>query len=132
LPARTRAAAGLCLREGTGRRKACGDRPGGAGAVTIIEAIEDRNVFGPAFRDPETWRAWKVFLKALFGLRMEPGELELFRAATGRAEAPGSPAKEAFAIVGRCGGKSKISAGVVVALACFKDWRPYLSARERG
>ena len=43
--------------------------PSDAG-VSIIDAMGDPNLFGPWFRDPETWAAWRAFLSALFVLPM--------------------------------------------------------------
>ena len=34
---------------------------------TIIEALDDNGLFAPHFRG-DTWRAWRAFLAALFGL----------------------------------------------------------------
>jgi hypothetical protein len=36
--------------------------------MNILQAIDDRNLFGSALRDPVTWSAWRAFLAALFGL----------------------------------------------------------------
>lgn len=99
---------------------------------TIIEAIDDPKLFGQLFKDPKTWAAWRVFLKGLFGLHMSKGELATFEAFTGRSCPPKKPAQEAFAIVGRRGGKSYVSAIVACYLALFHDWRPFLSRGEVG
>ena len=100
--------------------------------LTLIDAIEDENLFRPWFRDKATWRAWMTFLKALFDLRMSPGQRKIYEEATGRDKLPGQPAAEGWLVVGRRGGKSFILALIAVFLACFKDWQPYLSPGERG
>jgi hypothetical protein len=101
--------------------------------MTIIEAIEDRNLFGSYFKDPSTWRAWMVYLRALFGLGLDTAEeLEVFKRATELESPPGSPVGESYVIAGRRSGKSFISAVTAVFLSCFKDWRPYLAPGERG
>jgi hypothetical protein len=43
--------------------------------VTILEALADRNLFGnlPAFRDLETWSAWRAFLASVYALPMTRG-----------------------------------------------------------
>ena len=37
---------------------------------SILDAISDQRLFGQAFRDLSTWRAWLVFLAGLFALPM--------------------------------------------------------------
>ena len=39
--------------------------------MDIIQAIEDLKLFKPWFKDPNTWKAWFVFLAALFGLDLD-------------------------------------------------------------
>ena len=36
--------------------------------LNILQAIDDPAIFGPAFRTPDTWKAWRAFLSALFAL----------------------------------------------------------------
>jgi hypothetical protein len=43
--------------------------------ITIIEACQDPKIFGPWFKDQETWAAWFVFLKVMFGLGLDDAEL---------------------------------------------------------
>jgi hypothetical protein len=101
--------------------------------VNIIEAIDDRHLFGSLFKKPETWAAWRVFLRALFNLPITDGEdLDLLRQCTGLDEPPAQTIRECAAICGRRSGKSFMSAIIAVFLACFKDWQPYLSPGERG
>jgi hypothetical protein len=59
--------------------------------MTILEAIADPNLFGalPAFRDLETWGAWRAFLAAVYALPMTEAELATFRAQR-RARRPSS------------------------------------------
>jgi hypothetical protein len=89
--------------------------------VTILEALNDGELFAPAFEGGH-WAAWGAFLAALFGLAMAPGQRRTFRAATGRKLPPPKPAREAWVIVGRRGGKSRIAALVAVYLAAFKTY----------
>lgn len=37
-------------------------------AITILQAMSDRRLFGGAFKDAASWEAWRAFLAALFGL----------------------------------------------------------------
>ena len=89
-------------------------------------------LFSPWFRDRTTWQAWRVFLRALFALPMEPGDQDLYRQCTGREQPPEAPVTEAWLIVGRRGGKSFIVSLIAVYLAIFRDYRPFLSPGERA
>ena len=99
--------------------------------MDIIRALRDPNLLGSLFKSPETWRAWEVYLAALFGLPIGAGDMALFRQCTGLERAPVGRVRESFVICGRRSGKSFISAIVAVYLACFKDWRPYLAPGEQ-
>ena len=73
-----------------------------------------------------------MFLKTLFGLPMTPAEVETFTRFTGRTMPPTTAAREAWLVVGRRGGKSRIAALIAVFLACFKSYRHILAPGERG
>jgi hypothetical protein len=90
--------------------------------VTILEALDDPQLFGPHFAGP-TWDAWRVFLAALFGLPLPDEQLAVFQRHTGRQRRPEGPVREAWLIVGRRGGKSRIAALVGLYCACFKHHR---------
>ena len=98
--------------------------------MNIIDAVEDKNLFGPLFKDLTTWEAWRVFLKSVFALPLTDEELALFQNHTARNGAPERPFSEVFAIVGRRGGKSFISSVIACYLALFHDWSGYLSPGE--
>jgi hypothetical protein len=98
--------------------------------MNIIEVLHE--MFRPFFRNLKTWAAWIAILKAIFALPMEPEELEVYRRHTGRQDPPSSPAREAWLVVGRRGGKSRIAALIAVFLACFRDYSEVLSPGERG
>jgi len=102
--------------------------------VDIIQTLRDNQLFAKWFDVDDSWKAWSVFLKALFCIPMDAEEMEIFTEYTGRAEAPNrtKPFKESTLIVGRRGGKSQALAIIAVYLACFKDWRRYLAPGERG
>jgi hypothetical protein len=59
---------------------------------TLLDAVDDPQLFAPWFKDRSTWAAWFVFLRALFGLPLAPHQLALFTECTGRTEAPTMPA----------------------------------------
>ena len=100
--------------------------------MNILQAIADRQVFGPAFRDKDTWESWMVFLTALFGLEIDAQAQRIFTECTHRADTPTQQAQESWLICGRRAGKSFMLALVAVFLGCFKDWRPYLGIGERA
>lgn len=100
--------------------------------ITIIEACQDPQIFGPWFKDRETWTAWFAFLKVVFGLPLEPAELEIYRRCTGRKSPLPSGYLAATLIIGRRGGKSLILALIAAFLAACCDWSPYLTGGERG
>jgi len=116
------------------RGKSPGNRSADAapGPITLLDAVGDPNLFAPWFRDRATWAAWLAFLRALFGLPMDADDLTLLRRHAGRTVAPTGPTQEAWLVVGRRGGKSRVLALIAVFLACFRDWSAYLSPGERG
>ena len=100
--------------------------------VTILDAVDDANLFAPWFREPATWAAWRAFLAALFALKMSSEQLAIYRRCTGRSAPPTQRATEAWLVCGRRAGKSFILALCAVFLACFFDYRKYLAPGERG
>src|SRR6516162_4063244 len=99
---------------------------------SIINAIDDPQLFAPWFKDRATWASWFVFLRALFGLPLTSSELPLFQECTGRTEPPTAPATEGWLVCGRRSGKSFMLALVAVYLAAFHQYRQYLAPGERG
>jgi hypothetical protein len=101
-----------------------------APALTIVDAVHDEHLFARWFQPLESWAAWFVVLRALFGLTMTPSEIEIFQRFTGRSSPPTRPAREAWLIVGRRGGKSRIAALIAVFVAAFRDYRHILAPGE--
>jgi hypothetical protein len=97
--------------------------------LTILDVMDDDRFFGRWFRG-ESWRAWRVFLCALFALPMDTEQLALYQRFTGRTVPSPVPFTEAWVCVGRRGGKSLIAALVVVYLAFFRDYTPFLAPGE--
>lgn len=95
----------------------------------IIEAFHSPELFGPVFAKPESWKNWLTFLKVLYGIEMFNDERQLFQECTKREE-PGRGFNEAYAVVGRRGGKSRIASFVAVYEAIFGDWEKYLARGE--
>ena len=93
--------------------------------------MESDEFFKPLFRDMGSWRNWLTFLKTLYGLEMTADERSLAKECTGRENA-GSAFREAYAIVGRRGGKSRIASLIVAYESLFGDWRRHLAPGERA
>jgi hypothetical protein len=107
------------------------EAPTAAQPVTIIEAMDDPELFGPLFTDA-SWLAWRAFLTALFGLPLSDDQVAIYRACTGRSDAPAAAFIEAALIVGRRGGKSRVLALIAVVLATLRDYTPFLAPGEVG
>ena len=103
-----------------------------ARAFSILDAVRDERLFGSAFKDISTWRAWIAFLAALFGIALSDDQADTFRACTARSALPEDPFAEAWLVCGRRSGKSFIMALIAVFLACFRDYRPYLGPGEKA
>jgi hypothetical protein len=97
--------------------------------ANVIEAMEDPRFWQPWFAQGD-WSVWKAFLRALFALPMTEDERAIYSECTGRSDVPAKQVREAWVVVGRRGGKSRIAATVAAYLACFIDWRPYLAAGQ--
>ena len=66
--------------------------------ISILAACDDPALFGPAFRRPETWAAWRAFLAALFGLTMTEAQLATFSECTGRSTPPAGGSNEGWLV----------------------------------
>lgn len=100
--------------------------------MNILQALDDPKLFGPWFAKADTWSAWRAFLASLFGLPMNDAERAIYVECTARSSPPTQPAKEAWLIIGRRGGKSFMMALSAVFLAAFRDYRPFLAPGERA
>ena len=101
--------------------------------MNIRQALRSPRVFKSAYGDLETWKAWGVFLSAIYGLPIKEGaELELFRRATGLETPPAGPVREVFCVSGRRSGKSRTAALLAVWMSTFQDWSKVLGPGERG
>jgi hypothetical protein len=102
------------------------------GSMTIIDTMDEPRLFGGRFLPASPGSAWRVILKALFGLPMtDPRERSLFQTVTGWEQPPEGIIREAWIIAGRRAGKSSLMALVAVYLAFFVDWRKCLAPGER-
>jgi hypothetical protein len=94
---------------------------------TALDVFDE--VFAETFTGT-TWAAWRAFLAALFGLPATEAEAAIIRECSGRSTLPTAPAREAWMVVGRRGGKSRIAAFLAVFAACFRRYP--LAAGEHG
>lgn len=105
-------------------------------SITILQACLDVKLFAPWFKNPADWENWFAFLATVFGLPFLDKKLgvALYEECTNRdaSKRPKKPYREAWLAVGRRGGKSRVLALIAVYLACFWEWRDYLSPGERA
>ena len=94
---------------GSGRVRALDRRPVPHRAISILDAMDDENLFAPHFNNAATWTAWRVFLAVLFGLPLDESQRELAKRCTGREHISSDGHKEAWLVIGRRGGKSSSS-----------------------
>lgn len=99
--------------------------------LTILDTLDDPALFALSF-PAAPWATWRAALAALFALPVSEAETVPYRACTARQAPPEAPAREGWFVVGRRGGKSRISALVAVFLACFRDYRSILAPGERA
>jgi hypothetical protein len=97
--------------------------------VNILQALDDASLFRGMF-DERSWRPWRAFLAALFGLPLDDDALALFRHHTGRTAPPAKPFRTATLVCGRRGGKSRVLAVVATFLATIPDHTPFLAPGE--
>ncbi len=97
---------------------------------SIIELCRDPDFFADWFKDEKSWKAWFCFLRVLFALPLEAGDLELFTQCTGQVAPSPTGYLEVSLICGRRSGKSLILALIACYLACFRDYRQFLVKNE--
>lgn len=98
--------------------------------LDIVQCLRDKNLLGLFIEDESTFAAWFTFLRAIFALSPEPGDLELLKQCTGRSTWPKTAFSEAWLPIGVRGGKSFVIAILAVFFAFFKKHR--LSRGEKG
>jgi hypothetical protein len=102
-------------------------------AVTLSQAMADPDIFGTVFAAPSFW-TWRVVAKVLDGeLLVEPREVALYEAATGRTYSRQSrrAVRRLILLAGRRAGKDRfLSAVATWRAALAADWREHISAGE--
>lgn len=95
--------------------------------VTALEVFDSLPWFKPA----ESWKRWRAFVAAVYGLPMDAEEFRIYRECTGRQEPTTEEQREADLISGRRSGKTAIDAFLSSYEACYRDYTPYLQPGER-
>lgn len=95
-------------------------------AGTILDAMDAAGLTGP------TWDAWRSFWRAVYALGMDAVDLHRFVSHTGRSTTPLAPVREAWLIVGRRGGKSRMAALAALYHAIRHDYTRLLAPGERA
>lgn len=99
--------------------------------ISIIDALNDRDLFANLGFDKPSWRPWLAFLRALGALPMDEDDLALYRKHTGRTAPPTVAFREACLVVGRRGGKSRVLAVLGVFLGAVLDWSEHTAPGEQ-
>src|SRR5262249_3180364 len=98
--------------------------------VSLPQALHDPKLLAPVLPSP-AWGALRRFRPAVAGLPLTGKGLDLYRACTGREQAPKTPAREAWVIAGRRSGKSRIASAIATYIAALADVRA-LAPGETG
>jgi hypothetical protein len=97
--------------------------------VNLLDALTDDSLLARAFAG-ESWAPWRTFVKVIDAQPLTPDEQALFERCTGRTVPPTQRVTEIVAIVGRRGGKSRLSAALAIEAACLTYWAPHLAVGE--
>ncbi len=97
--------------------------------VSIIEAIEDKRLFGDWLGPLDTWTAWLAILKGAFAEPMTEAEMAIFTRLTKRAP-PDHPVRELWVCAGRRSGKSTVVSMIAVYYAALRDYSAVLRRGE--
>jgi hypothetical protein len=98
--------------------------------TNIISAITQGGILAPLFPKPDSWIAWHIFLRALYGLPINEQEMDVFKFCTGLETPRPGGYSEAWCVVGRRGGKSRTAATVALYEAVLGGWETRRSPGE--
>jgi hypothetical protein len=96
----------------------------------IDRALTDKRLLGAGLNDAASWSTWIAVLKAAYGLPLDQQQQVTFASIAGGRTPPQQRVRELWAIVGRRGGKSRMSAAIALHSALFVKHR--LAAGEKG
>ncbi len=95
-------------------------------ASSMLDMMDAAGLVGP------TWEAWRTFWRAVYALPMAEGDCERLARHTGRTAPPTAPVREAWQIVGRRGGKSRMAALSALFQGIRRNYAAILAPGERG
>jgi hypothetical protein len=101
-------------------------------AISVVDALRDRNLLGAALGDASTWQTWFAVLRAAHGLQLNRDERKLFAAVSGDREPPTRKVKELIAIASRRSGKGRVASGMAIHSALLRDHSSVLAPGEVG
>jgi hypothetical protein len=90
--------------------------------IDIVQALDDANLFGPWFAG-DSWRMWRVVLKAAFALKMDADEVKLFKSVAGGRSPPKGRVRQLIVCAGRRAGKDSVASAICAFAAAFTDYR---------
>jgi hypothetical protein len=105
--------------------------------ISLTRAMTDPALFGGVFGGSSFW-TWKVVAKVIDGIRLvEPREIELFKACTGRTQLPNRHGRRVLRrliiLAGRRAGKDRFFSGVAIWRAALcTNWNQHISAGEQA
>jgi hypothetical protein len=94
--------------------------------MNIIEALKNRALFNDTFSG-HSWDTWRTICRGIYGLGMSARERTVYEELTGRRYPPAHPAKQAYVVAGRRGGKTTLASAIALHKAVERDYRPYLA-----
>ncbi len=96
--------------------------------MNIVEAMDDKRLFGPWFKGP-SWNTWRAVLKAAHALSMTADDVARFRTVAER-DPPRKRVRELWVRAGRRAGKDSIASAIAAHAAAFGDYRANLRPGE--
>jgi hypothetical protein len=101
--------------------------------MNIVEAFEDKKVFGNYINDKGTWGNWKVFLKAVHGLPLSDAEFQVYKKYTGRTKPPEKKFELIACESGRKSGKTIILAINAIKETLLSDfWKKHMKPGQKA
>jgi hypothetical protein len=94
-------------------------------AGTMLDMMDAAGLMGAS------WEAWRTFWRAAYALPNDDVDRERFTRHTGRQAPPVAPVREAWLIVGRRGGKSRMSALAALFQAIRRESPQIANKRAR-